>query len=307
MKKPVPGFPSIYASDCGKVFRGEEQLTCYADDVGQPALSLKRDDGVKQKIKAATLVARAFLDLAPGVRCRIEYADGDPWNLAVHNLVLQDSSRSINLPDHAKLVVGEDGVAAGADGSIYEKVGEAWRRCTTTVSDGYLIVQVRVNGQGQARVRRVNNLVARAFHGAPPEGRPYACHDNGIRTDNRPENLYWGTPGDNALDFRRHNNSETKVVERTHAPTRVRPMGEQHTASKVTSFQVLELRRGHQKLLMANVDMRRAVGLSEAAVYRILAGIDWKHLLPLQDEHNRQYGDRPINLGQESNGTTHEQ
>lgn len=302
MRKPVPGFPDIYAEPSGKIFRGNEELTCYADDVGHPALTLKRHDGGRQKVKAATIIARAFLDLVVGARCRIAYIDGDAWNLAVENLILQDSSKRLDLPSTARQLPDDD-LAVTDTGEVFIRVDGGWRRCPPFLSEGYHVVHIRKDGV--TRTLRVNNLVARAFHGDPPVGRPYACHRNGIRTDNRADNLYWGSPADNSLDCRRHNQYETQVIVRTDVPTRVRPMGDHHPVSKVTRHQVLEIRRAHRRLLMANMDMARAVGLSESGINFILCGKTWRHLLPFQDEHDAVYGDAPPNLSRESNGTTH--
>ncbi|QXN74235.1 HNH endonuclease [Gordonia phage Cafasso] len=57
---------------------------------------------------------------------------------------------------------------------------------------------------GRYRPYGVHRLVCMAFHGEPPSPGLHACHDNGDPTDNRPANLYWGTPGDNAVDMVRH-------------------------------------------------------------------------------------------------------
>jgi hypothetical protein len=50
----------------------------------------------------------------------------------------------------------------------------------------------------------VHKLVLEAFTGQPrPEGM-VCCHVNGNPSDNRLENLRWGTLRDNAADKRRH-------------------------------------------------------------------------------------------------------
>ena len=50
------------------------------------------------------------------------------------------------------------------------------------------------------RVRRTaHRLVAAAWHGEPSEGY-WALHRNDNPLDNRPENLYWGTPKENTRD-----------------------------------------------------------------------------------------------------------
>ena len=52
--------------------------------------------------------------------------------------------------------------------------------------------------------RSVHVLVAQAWHGPKPEEGMGALHRNGIESDNRPENLYWGTPKQNYEDAVRH-------------------------------------------------------------------------------------------------------
>ena len=50
----------------------------------------------------------------------------------------------------------------------------------------------------------IHQIVARTFLGNPPQGKPYACHKNGIADQNTKENLYWGSAADNAADAVRH-------------------------------------------------------------------------------------------------------
>lgn len=66
------------------------------------------------------------------------------------------------------------------------------------LSRGYWIV-----GIGKRRTRAVHLLVAEAFHGSRPL-RSQACHNNGDKNDNRPENIRWDTVSKNALDKQKH-------------------------------------------------------------------------------------------------------
>lgn len=74
---------------------------------------------------------------------------------------------------------------------------------------------------------KVHQLVLWAFVGRCPEGQE-TCHGNGNPTDNRLENLRWGTRKQNADDRARHGTS---------------PVGERNPAAKLTLEQVAEIRR----------------------------------------------------------------
>lgn len=50
----------------------------------------------------------------------------------------------------------------------------------------------------------VHRLIAITFIGPPTGEKPFTLHKDGDVNNNRPENLYWGTKKDNALDSIRH-------------------------------------------------------------------------------------------------------
>jgi hypothetical protein len=64
-------------------------------------------------------------------------------------------------------------------------------------SNGYLSVCVN------RKSRLIQHLVAEAFIGRKPEGF-LVLHNNGNRTDNRAENIRYGSPSENNLDITRH-------------------------------------------------------------------------------------------------------
>lgn len=66
--------------------------------------------------------------------------------------------------------------------------------------DGYM--KVKLSKGGRKKVCSVHRLVLLAFEGEP-NGR-VCCHNNGARSDNRRENLRWGTPKENSLDMVEH-------------------------------------------------------------------------------------------------------
>ena len=72
------------------------------------------------------------------------------------------------------------------------------------LSHGYIVVMLSKRNQYQNQL--VHRLVLSAFHGEPAEG--IQCrHLNGVRSDNRLENLAWGTCSETCVD---------QVVHRTH-------------------------------------------------------------------------------------------
>lgn len=100
-------------------------------------------------------------------------------------------------------MVRDAGLAAVGAAGIGGEVKEAWQAfdgvevstmgrvrrdgrtySLTKLTTGYL--QVKVGG----RKRSVHRLVCHAFHGAPPVD-AVTNHKNGIKDDNRPENLEW--------------------------------------------------------------------------------------------------------------------
>lgn len=60
---------------------------------------------------------------------------------------------------------------------------------------GYYVKHLHNNYK--KRLFRVNRLVATVYI-PNPDNKPCVCHKNNIRTDNRVENLYWGTHKENS-------------------------------------------------------------------------------------------------------------
>ncbi|MGK9270465.1 NUMOD4 motif-containing HNH endonuclease [Williamsia muralis] len=69
------------------------------------------------------------------------------------------------------------------------------------LSTGHLMVRLSSHGVGKSR--SVHRLVLLAFAGPPPEG-CVCLHRDGVHTNNRIENLHWGTSSENTVDQVRH-------------------------------------------------------------------------------------------------------
>ena len=67
-------------------------------------------------------------------------------------------------------------------------------------------------GWNKQRAAKVHRLVAEAFLGPAPEGKPLVLHRDGNRRNNRPGNLYYGSQSDNMRDMRKHHQHRHKLT-----------------------------------------------------------------------------------------------
>ena len=93
------------------------------------------------------------------------------------------------------------GYGADVDGVCYSfKRGKEWRRFGRVNRQGYMALCVHLNGKKS--FINAHQLVADVF--VPnPHKLPMIRHLNGIKTDNNPSNLAWGTDKDNKHDSMR--------------------------------------------------------------------------------------------------------
>lgn len=99
-------------------------------------------------------------------------------------------------------------------------------------------------------------MVSDAFNGPRPSRKHDVCHNNGIRTDDRPQNLRWGTRRENSLDSLRHGT---------------------HRVAKLTEADVVALR-----LALARgdtvADAARRLGFTPEGIWAIATGVTWSHV-----------------------------
>jgi len=128
---------------------------------------------------------------------------------------------------------------------------QVWKSRT---SGGYAFVSLPV-APGRYTSRTIHRLVARAFLGEPPTTRHQVNHKNGIKTDNRVENLEWVTHQGNAI----HAAEELGISH-----------GSRNGAAKLSNAQVEEILalRGAKTA----PPIAREYGIHVATVYRIWKG-----------------------------------
>jgi hypothetical protein len=126
---------------------------------------------------------------------------------------------------------------------------------------GYRYCKVRSEDKGARRVR-VHRLVCEAFHGPAPSEQHVVAHWNGIKTDNRPENLRWATLVENWADSRRHGTA---------------PIGERSGHARITEADVYAIRQRvqHGQRL---TQISRELGLTRNTVNHVIHCRTWAHL-----------------------------
>lgn len=127
-------------------------------------------------------------------------------------------------------------------------------------SGGYLRVSLSAGSTG-SRIKKVHQLVCEAFIGPCPHDQ-MPLHGDGDPTNNRLNNLRYGTGRENVADAVAHG---TFVL------------GEARSQAKITAADA-----GAIKSLLPTVSMARlgrAFGISSSAVAQIRDGLTWKHAL----------------------------
>jgi hypothetical protein len=148
-----------------------------------------------------------------------------------------------------------DDYIVGTDGSVWSRKKGPWKQLAVTPDkDGYRIVSCWKAGENP-KALRVHRLVLEAFIGPCPPG--MECrHKDGDNTNNKLNNLCWGTPKENASDRRLHG---THLKGDSHPRSRIN----QETIGRIASRCAL----GESPTAIA-----RVFGVAESTVRRIAQG-----------------------------------
>lgn len=131
---------------------------------------------------------------------------------------------------------------------------------------GYFRVNVSIDGKAYSRT--VHSMVCEAFHGRRPTPEHEAAHGNGVRDDNRSDNLRWATYDENREDMKLHGTW---------------PVGEKHPRAGLTAEQVAAIREhcasvGAGRLRIprgTRQKLAKQYGVSLHVIKDILGGRSW--------------------------------
>jgi len=170
-----------------------------------------------------------------------------------------------------KDVVGYEGIyqasnmgrvmrVAGGQGAQAGRMLKPWRQ-----SGGYL--QLALCRDGKRTKLYVHRLVAERFLGPAPSPKHEVNHKNGVKDDNRVENLEWVTKSENEKHAYR-------ILGREPKPSN----GEAHGQSKLTRRQVKEIRRLYATGEYTQTELGEMFEVSDTTISRIVRRKTWKHL-----------------------------
>lgn len=140
------------------------------------------------------------------------------------------------------------------------------------------VIEPSVDGRGYYRIHlngeygghRLHKLILLTFSGAPFEG-AIGCHKNDIKSDNRADNLYWGTSSDNQKDAVRNGGRE-------YSKFKIK-RGEESNLSKYTAEQIIALRKEYTGEWGQIERLAKKYNMHATNVGLIVKGKRWKFLL----------------------------
>lgn len=131
-------------------------------------------------------------------------------------------------------------------------------------SNGYEQFSISIDGKRYTAIAHV--LVAKQFINNP-ENKPEVNHKNGIRDDNRIENLEWNTRTENM----KHSYRELGRNKKDN-------IGINNPKAILSEKEVIEIRRLHKEDGLGNYEIAKIYNMNPPAIWKILHNYTWKHL-----------------------------
>jgi len=142
---------------------------------------------------------------------------------------------------------------------IKERILKGW-----LINSGYFSIGLSKDGYNSKKL--IHRIVAEAFI-TNPENKPEINHKNGIKTDNRVENLEWCSSS--------HNKLHSFKMGLSPKPKR---KGEKNGRSKLTKNDVLQIRSIYPQGWLTQQEIADAYDVTQVHISRILLRKIWTHI-----------------------------
>jgi len=146
-----------------------------------------------------------------------------------------------------------------ASGRVISLIGKRPRYLKPIQMGAYVGLQLR-NSDGVIVREYLHRLICEAFRGQCPDG--YQCrHLDGDKSNNKADNLDWGTASQNNLDKRKHGTN---------------PGGERNPMAKLTQDAVAQMRKVRAERGMSYARIANLFGVSTMTAFRAVTGQSWR-------------------------------
>lgn len=165
---------------------------------------------------------------------------------------------------HGKYYAGSDGhIYCYSNSNVCRRRPCPFRVSEHIASTGYPFIGITLDGRKRSQL--VHSWICEAFNGPKPDPKYVVRHLDGVKTNNTPDNLRWGSYSENEADKRRHGTVAN---------------GERQGSAILTKEAVTIIRAAIPCGLWNTVDAAKVFGVSPGHIAAIARGKGWKHLQP---------------------------
>lgn len=165
---------------------------------------------------------------------------------------------------HLKTIPGFPAYCATKDGRIWSWKTKRFLKLNLT--RGYCYVSLRQNSQ--IKQKQVHRLVLETFVRPCPEGME-CCHNNGVKADNRLENLRWDTKKNNCKDAIKHG---------VHSCLHQRKKGEMNSNAKLKEKDIRIIIYMFKTGLFSQIEIAKIYNVRNTSISHVVNKKTWKHI-----------------------------